>query len=190
MSITIVVASSNNGVIGSENGLPWRLPVDLKHFKKTTNGKPVLMGRRTLASIGDKPLPGRDTIMLSRTSAAVDGTHLARTIDEAIEIGRRFNDELLILGGGEIYAQTIPLADKIVLTVVLADVVGDAHFPPLPSGFVEDIARTHTHPADDKNTHAMVFLTLWREGKAPADVETVPFSWPSAAFDARFMNRV
>ena len=92
----------------------------------------------------------------------------------------------MILGGGEIYALTVPRADKIVLTVVLTNVVGDAHFPPLPSGFVEDVAATWTHPADDKNTHAMVFLTLWREGKAPADVVTAPFSWPSAAFDARF----
>lgn len=185
--ITIVVASSNNGVIGRGNGLPWRLPVDLKHFKKTTLGKPVIMGRRTLASLGDKPLPGRENVVVSTTSAPVAGTHLARTIDEAVEIAQRFNDEAMILGGGNIYAQTVSLADKIVLTVVLTDVVGDTHFPPLTSGWVEDVGSTHTHPADDKNTHAMVFLTLWREGNVPAGVETAPFSWPSAAFDARFL---
>ena len=109
--LTVVVASSNNGVIGRDNGLPWRLPMDLKHFKKTTLGKPVLMGRKTLASLSDKPLPGRENIVLSRTSGPVQGVHLARNVDDAVAIGQRFNDELMVLGGGDIYALTVPRAE-------------------------------------------------------------------------------
>ena len=178
--LTVVAASSNNGVIGRDNGLPWRLPVDLKHFKKTTIGKPVLMGRRTLASIGDKPLPGRENIVLSRSSAPVAGTHVVATIDEGIAFARQFNDELMILGGGEIYALTVPRADKIVLTVVLTNVVGDAHFPPLPSGFVEDVAATWT----DLRVQPRLMLLAGMCGIPLSG--SAPFSWPSAAFDARF----
>lgn len=178
--ITLVAAADLDGVIGRDNGLPWRLPADLAHFKKTTMGKPVIMGRRTLASIGDKPLPGRETVVLSRSPVVVDNVHSATTLDEAVAIAGRFNDEVMVLGGGEVYRLAVPVADEIVLTVVLAHVGGDTHFPPLPDGWFEDAAHTRVHEADAKNAHAMVFLRLHR------DASGVPFSWPSAAFAARF----
>ncbi|HEY1099173.1 MAG TPA: dihydrofolate reductase [Myxococcota bacterium] len=191
--LTIVAAASLDGVIGRDNGLPWRLPEDLKHFKKTTLGKPVLMGRRTLESIGNKPLPGRTTLLLSTSATtAPAGTHLVRSVDDGVRLARELaphHDELMVLGGGEVYAHTLPRADKIVLTVVCAHVVGDAHFPPLPTGWVEQRSLTRVHAADDKNTHAMVFLTLWPADRVPAEVaddDAVAFSWPAANFAARY----
>ncbi len=178
--ITLVAAADLDGVIGRDNGLPWRLPADLAHFKKTTMGKPVIMGRRTLASIGDKPLPGRETVVLSRSHVDVDNVHSATTFADAVAVAARFNDEVMVLGGGEVYRLALPVADEIVLTVVLAHVGGDTHFPPLLNGWHEDATQTRVHEADAKNAHAMVFLRLHRDSSG------APFSWPSATFAARF----
>lgn len=132
--IVFVVARARNGIIGRDGALPWRLPSDLKRFKATTWGRPMIMGRKTFQSIG-KPLPGRDTIVVTRDPAfAAEGVDVARSIDEAVEIAReraraRGADEIMVVGGAEIYAAMAGRADRIVLTEVDLAPDGDATFP-------------------------------------------------------------
>lgn len=154
--VTIVVAVARNGVIGRNGGLPWRLPSDLKHFKAATWGKPVIMGRKTFQSIG-KPLPGRENIVVTRDAAfAVAGLHRAASLEAAIELAGRLaagvpNPEVMVIGGGEIYAAALGRADRILLTEVHADVEGDARFPPFAPGQWREVTRTRGErgPRDD-----------------------------------------
>lgn len=134
MRVALVVAVAENGVIGAGGDLVWRISDDLKWFKKATTGKPIVMGRKTYRSIG-RPLPGRDNIVITRDlNFTDDGIFVERSIDNALTVAgecakRRGADEICIIGGGEIYAQTIGLADRIYLTRVVASVDGDAFFP-------------------------------------------------------------
>lgn len=132
MKISIIVAVSENGVIGRDNDLPWRLSADLKRFKALTMGHHLLMGRKTFESIG-RPLPGREIIVVSRTEPDLpEGVHLSPTVEEGIERARQYReDELFVAGGASIYAATLPLASRLYLTWVRADVEGDVHFPEL-----------------------------------------------------------
>jgi dihydrofolate reductase len=132
MRISLIAALSRNRVIGLENRLPWRLPEDLKRFKELTMGHPVLMGRKTAESIG-KPLPGRLNLVVSRT-----GLSLKEAIDRARESG---TDELFVIGGEQIYRQTLPLADRLYLTLVDSEVEGDAFFPEWDAGAFRETAR-------------------------------------------------
>lgn len=134
MHIAIIVAMAENGVIGRDNGLPWHLPEDLKHFRRLTLGKPVLMGRRTFESIG-RPLPGRTNIVLSRQAGfRADGVLLAADLDSALALAEAQAradgvDELMVIGGAALYAEALPRADRLYLTRVHAAVAGDARFP-------------------------------------------------------------
>lgn len=134
--IAAIVAMSRNHVIGSDNKLLWHIPEDFKHFKRTTTGKPVIMGRRTYGSIG-RPLPGRANIVISRNPDAVQGDVFAvATLPEAIERARRIAaadgaNEIFIIGGGQIYQEAMPLTDRIYLTVIDRDYEGDTFFPQL-----------------------------------------------------------
>jgi dihydrofolate reductase len=134
MRIALVVAMAEGGVIGDKGKLPWRISDDLKWFKKVTLGKPVIMGRKTFDSIG-KPLPGRINIVITRSNSwNADGVLIAPDVAQAIEIAaaqavKSGADEMCIIGGGEIFAQTLALADRIYLTRVKAPVAGDAYFP-------------------------------------------------------------
>jgi dihydrofolate reductase len=158
--IALVVAMARNGVIGRDNGLPWgRLPEDLKHFKAATLGKPVLMGRKTYESIG-KPLPGRTNFVLTRDRGwKADGVVAVHSLDEALT-----GDYVSGIGGAEIYRLLLPVANRIYLTRIDADVAGDTVFPPIDySEWVETGRRAFT--ADERNPYNMSFVTLER---APA----------------------
>jgi len=164
LAVSLVVAMARNGVIGRDNALPWRLPEDLKHFKAVTLGKPVLMGRRTFESIG-KPLPGRTNLVLTRDAgwraAGAVGVH---SIGEAFAHAQEA-PELAGIGGAEVFTLLLPLAARIYLTRVQADIPGDTFFPPLDmSQWVESDSRKFA--ADERNGYDMTFMTLER---APAD---------------------
>jgi dihydrofolate reductase len=157
-SITLVVAAARNGVIGRDGGLPWRLSSDLRRFKANTIGRPVIMGRKTFQSIG-KPLPGRDNIVVTRDAGfAPDGVFTAPDIGAAIELGRAKAKEagateICIIGGGELYRQTIDLADRLVVTFVEAAIEGDTKFPEIDSVLWKEIS-SDSHPAGEKDSHA------------------------------------
>ena len=130
MKISIIVAASANNVIGLAGGLPWHLPEDLQRFKATTMGKPMIMGRATFESIG-RALPGRRSIVLTRQEDfEADSCDIVPTVDAAIESAGDV-DEVMVIGGGEIYRQFLPLADRIYLTRVQAEINGDTRFPEL-----------------------------------------------------------
>lgn len=144
--LAIIVAVAENGVIGRENALPWRLSEDMKHFKRITMGKPVVMGRKTYESIG-KPLPGRENIVVSRNRAFhAAGVHLVSTLDEALalagEIARRDGvNEVMVMGGAQIYALAMPVADRLYITEVHASVAGDAVLPAIEWASWREVSR-------------------------------------------------
>ena len=125
--ITLVLAIAKNGVIGNGGAIPWRIPEDLKRFKQLTLGKPVVMGRKTWDSLPKKPLPGRDNIVVTRQSGwSADGAIAASSLDEAL--AKRRCGDVSVIGGGEIYREALPRADRVELTEVHRDFEGDAHF--------------------------------------------------------------
>ncbi|RWF55786.1 MAG: dihydrofolate reductase [Mesorhizobium sp.] len=159
MDVAIYVAIAENGVIGRDGGLPWRLSSDLKRFKIDTMGKPIIMGRKTYEGIG-RPLPGRLNIVVTRDKAwRAEGVEIVHSLDEAISLaevrGRCMAgaDEICVIGGGEIYAQVLPLADRLHVTHILAAVDGDAHFPPIDPDLWR-IVRSQDVPAGEKDSHA------------------------------------
>jgi len=138
--VTLVVAYARNRTIGRDNALPWKLPGDLAHFKRTTLGAPIVMGRKTWESLG-RPLPGRTNIVISRDSAyAATGAHVVTSLAQAVARAGEV-PEVFVIGGAQIYAQTLPQADRIVATEVAADVDGDAFFPALPAGQWKEVSR-------------------------------------------------
>ncbi|RUS46850.1 dihydrofolate reductase [Cohnella sp. AR92] len=160
MTITLIAAVARNGVIGADNKLIWRLPADMKFFKSQTIGKPVLMGRKTFESLG-KPLVDRTNIILSRTlETAPDSCVLVRTADEAIErVGSE--EELMVIGGAEIYRLLIGRADRLVLTEIRQDFEGDAHFPEFDRSDWELVSRTEG-VQDERNTLPYAFCVYER----------------------------
>tara|TARA_B110000503_G_scaffold26584_1_gene41929 strand:+ start:1550 stop:2053 length:504 start_codon:yes stop_codon:yes gene_type:complete len=158
MTIALIVAASENNVIGRNNQLPWYLPGDLRYFKAMTLGKPVIMGRKTFESIG-KPLPGRDNIVITRQKDyPAEGIKLVSSLDEAIILGESINlinggDEVMVIGGAQIYAEALELADRVYLTRVHDHVEGDAYFPALETSSWhesgrEDILAKEPNPFD------------------------------------------
>ncbi len=163
------VAVARNGVIGAEGGLAWKISDDLKSFKAATIGKPIIMGRKTFDSIG-RPLPGRDNIVVTRSPSFVaDGIFIARTVEGAIKLARglameRDADEIAIIGGAEIYAQTLPRTQRIYLTRVDAEVEGDVCFPEIDSReWTETVVGACEK--NDKNEHACEFVILDRKSR-------------------------
>lgn len=155
-----MVAVAANGVIGRGNQLPWHLPEDLKRFKATTLGKPILMGRRTFESIG-RALPGRSNLVLTRDPAFQAGAvQVVHTLEEALEAAAGA-PELVVIGGALVYREALAVARRIYLTRVAADVVGDTYFPELEAARWRPIERD-THPADARHAHALTFETLER----------------------------
>ncbi len=158
--ISLIVAMAQNGVIGRSNALPWRLPEDLKHFKAYTLGKPILMGRKTFESIG-RPLPGRDNLVLTRDPRwHAEGVTAVHSVEEALE-RTRDSEELVAIGGAEIYRLLLPLAHRIYLTHVHADVPGDTFFPAFDPAQWDDV-EYRTHPADERHAYPVTFVTLER----------------------------
>ena len=159
--IVLVVAVADNGVIGRGGTLPWHLPDDLKFFKAVTMGKPLLMGRRTFESIG-KPLPGRRNLVLTRGAGAFPaGVEAVASIDAAQALLPE-TPELCVIGGAALFAQTLPLAQRLYLTEVHGAVVGDVHFPPWNRADWRETQRSE-HPADERHLYAMSFVTLERQ---------------------------
>ena len=172
LNIVLLAAIAENGVIGRANGLPWRLKSDMQHFRKVTMGKPVMMGRKTYQSIG-KPLPGRTTIVVTRDAAfAAPGIVVAPSLAEALETARgealrRGADAVVVAGGGEIYAQAMPLATQLWITEVHKRVDGDARFPAIDAQSWRETARSEQQPAADDET-AFAFVTYKRITAAAA----------------------
>ena len=167
MDLAIYVAIAENGVIGRDGGLPWRLSTDLKRFKADTMGKPIIMGRKTYEGIG-RPLPGRLNIVVTRDKAwRAEGVETANSLEAAIHLatvrGRCMSgvDEICVIGGGEIYAQALPLADRLHVTHVLASVDGDAHFPDIDPDLWR-LVSSQDIPAGEKDSHATRYTVYER----------------------------
>jgi dihydrofolate reductase len=160
MLISLIAAVANNGVIGVDNSLPWRLPADLQHFKSITMGKPIIMGRRTWESLPGL-LPGRRHIVITHNrDYRADGCELVHSVDEALEIAGDV-PEVMIVGGGGLYQQTLPRADRLYLTRVDADLKGDTYFPEIDRNEWLEVSRD-SHPADERNQFAYSFIVLNR----------------------------
>jgi len=154
------VAVASNGVIGRDGELPWRLPADLAHFKETTMGKPIVMGRRTWESIG-RPLPGRDNIVITRRSDYVaEGCQVVHSLPEALRAAGEA-EEVMIIGGAGLYEEALPLARRIEMTRVHGEIPGDTCFPWLNQLDWEEVRREERE-ADDDNAWPLSFITLER----------------------------
>ncbi|MFT5180962.1 MAG: dihydrofolate reductase [Alphaproteobacteria bacterium] len=159
--LALIAAVARNGVIGRDGDLPWRISADLKYFKSTTMGKPIVMGRRTFESIG-RALPGRLNIVVSRNAGfTAEGVETAADLDQALEIAAlQGGDEVMVIGGGEIYAAALPHADRLYLTEIHTDAEGDVHFPTFDRAQWRETSR-EDHAADG-GTPAFSFVTLDR----------------------------
>lgn len=159
MILSLIVAADENNVIGGGNRLLWQLPDDLKHFRELTEGHPVIMGRKTFESIG-KPLPNRRNIVVSRRKDfATKGCEVFDSLDAALlAIEREPSGEAFVIGGGEIYTQAMAQADRIYLTRVHAEFVGDTFFPELDMRLWVETDRKE-HPVDDQHHYSFTFLT-------------------------------
>ncbi len=148
--LSLIVARARNGVIGANGTLPWRLPEDLAHFKRTTIGWPIIMGRKTWQSIG-RPLPGRRSIVVTRDRGfRADGAEVAHSLDEAVALSADVA-EVFVIGGAQLYAEALPRADRVLLTALDADFHGDTFFP-LPSiGEWRESAREHHAPSGTRS---------------------------------------
>lgn len=163
MILAAIAAADENNVIGRDNDLPWHLPKDLKHFKATTLGHPIIMGRKTLESFG-KPLPKRKNIIVSRNrELKIEGATVAPSIDDAIRIAQLDKPEMtFIIGGEEIFRQSFHLLDRIYLTRVHTEVRGDTYFPEIPmDNFITVSAEEHS--PDEKHEYGFTILLLERK---------------------------
>jgi len=160
--ISLIAAMARNRIIGKDNDMPWHLPADLAHFKRVTMGKPVIMGRRTYESIGF-PLPGRKNVVITRNADyAPEGIVIVDSIEAALsEVGDA--DEVMIIGGGQLYREMLPYADRLYLTQIQADIEGDTEFPDYTVFEWKEIDR-EVYEADDKNAYDLEFVTLEKCG--------------------------
>lgn len=148
MTLSLIVAASQNGVIGNKGKLPWRLPADLERFKQITLGHPILMGRKTFDSLG-KPLPGRTNIIITRNkNLKIRGALTAPSLEDAIRLCRN-DEELFVIGGASIYEQALPLADRIYLTRIHRDFEGDTLLPEMDSESWKEISRQDFHDPEE-----------------------------------------
>ena len=146
MAIHLIYARAANGVIGLNNRMPWHLPEDLAHFKQLTSGHPVVMGRKTWDSLPERfrPLPGRTNIVVTRNSDwQAAGALRASSLEEALHAGAQQGDTVWVMGGAQIYAQALPLADVIEVTIIHQDFDGDAHAPVLGAEWQEATREDH-----------------------------------------------
>ena len=158
MIISLIAAVAKNGVIGKNNALPWHLPADMKHFRDLTRGKPVIMGSKTFESIG-KPLPNRLNIVLSSDPQyKVEGVTVVGSIDDALNAAGDV-PEIMVIGGGSIYKQFLPRANRIYLTLIHADFEGDAFFPEYDKNEWKEVVREE-NPADQENVYPYSFVIL------------------------------
>ncbi len=157
MKIAMIAAMANKRVIGKDNQMPWHLPEDLRHFKAMTLGKPVVMGRKTFESIG-RPLPGRHNIVTSRQQGLViEGVTCVTSFDEALALIGEV-EEVVVIGGGQLYQALLPRADKLYLTQIDLDVEGDTYFPFWDDGNWQ-IEASETHANDKGLRYTFINLT-------------------------------
>lgn len=161
MKISIIVAAAENGVIGKDNQLLWKLSSDLKRFKNITTGHYILMGRKTFESIG-KPLPNRTSLIISRNfSCESENCFVFKTINDALVFAAKHGqEEIFVVGGGEIYKQTMPLANTIHLTIVHTEIEGDTHFEYDDSNW--KVLHSEFIPEDEKNEFDTTYIVLER----------------------------
>jgi len=158
--VSLIVAMAGNRVIGRKNQLPWRLPADLQHFKALTMGKPIVMGRKTWESIG-RPLPGRTNIVVTRdVGYQAEGCVVVHSVDQALEVAEG-SDEVMVIGGANLYQQCLDRADRLYLTQVMADIEGDTWFPEFDIAQWKELER-ESHSSDEKNEFDYEFVTLER----------------------------
>ncbi|TNM62223.1 dihydrofolate reductase [Aliirhizobium smilacinae] len=167
--LAIVVAVARNGVIGRDGDMPWKLSTDLKRFKAMTLGKPMIVGRKTLDSFGGKPLPGRPHIIVTRDlSSHIEGAQLAGSVEAAVAIAQVVAaetgvDEIGIIGGGEIYRQSIDLVERLYVTHVETDIAdGDTFFPDIDPEIFEKVSEEAV-PAGEKDNYATRFAIYRRK---------------------------
>ncbi|CAH1543390.1 dihydrofolate reductase [Vibrio jasicida] len=157
MIISMIAAMADNRIIGKDNQMPWHLPADFAWFKRCTMGKPVVMGRKTYESIG-RPLPGRLNIVISRdASLFIEGVTTVTSIEQALEVAGEV-EEVMIIGGGAIYAACLPMANKLYVTHIEAEIQGDTQFPDWGNEFKETYSEAYQ--ADEKNAYNMRFTIL------------------------------
>lgn len=176
MRVALIAAVADNGVIGREGGLPWRLPADLRRFKRLTMGHHLIVGRRTWQSIG-RPLPGRTILALTR-SASVEpaGAEPCPTLDAALaRAAAAGDDEPFVAGGAEIYRLALPRAERLYLTRVHAEPEGDVRFPPLDLALWRLLERSE-RPADERNAHRLSFETYERRSGPSPGASATPGS--------------
>lgn len=157
MKLSLIVAMSENRVIGCGGRLPWRLSSDLRRFKQLTMGHHLVMGRKTFESIG-RPLPGRTSLVLSRQAGYhAPGATVVPDLQRACQLAAG-DDQVFVIGGGEIFRQVLGMADRIFMTLVHARVDGDVTFPDLPEGAWYVCECSARQPADQRNDHDYTFL--------------------------------
>jgi len=156
MIVSIIVAVANNNAIGGNNQLLWHISADLKRFKQITSGHAIVMGRKTYESIG-KPLPNRQNIVITRNrELSLSGADVVDSVEAAKEIAQ--GDELFIIGGGEIYSQTLPVADRIYLTRVWADYKADTFFPEIDMSSWREVSREDFQAEGETPAYSFVLL--------------------------------
>jgi dihydrofolate reductase len=168
MKLSIIVAASENNAIGKDNHMLWNLPEDMRFFKNTTWGYPLIMGRKTFEALGNNPLPGRFNIVISRQAGYRTGNPAVKeagSLLKALELAEKLDaKETFIGGGGQIYSETILLCDTIYMTRVFAFIEGDAFFPEIPTDIFH-LTQSKKVPADEKHAYAMDFQT-WTKIKS------------------------
>jgi len=169
MKISLIAAVGANGVIGDGKGMPWRLSTDMKRFRQITMGKPVVVGRTTFETFG-KPLPGRTNIVVTRRSDyRPDGALIAASPAAALDLAADVlaesgGDEVMVIGGGEIYAAILARADRLYITHVAAEPAGSAHFPPIDPAIWQAVSR-ETVPSGERDSAATEFVVYERAGR-------------------------
>jgi dihydrofolate reductase len=159
VKISMIAAMAKNRVIGQDNDMPWHLPADLQHFKAVTMNKPVIMGRKTFESIG-RPLPGRRNIVISRnTDYTAVGVDVVTSPEAAISLLCE-SDEVMVIGGGNVYQQFLKSADTLYLTFIDLDVAGDTQFPDYEQSANWQVVEELYNQPDDKNIYGYKFVTL------------------------------
>ncbi|MCI7354368.1 MAG: type 3 dihydrofolate reductase [[Actinobacillus] rossii] len=160
MTFSLIVATTQNNVIGKDNQMPWHLPADLAWFRQNTTGKPVIMGRKTFESIG-RPLPKRINIVLSRQPFEHEGVTWKDSLESAVDFVKD-SEEIVLIGGGELFKQYLPKADKLYLTQIQAEIEGDTFFPELNWNEWK-IEYDEYRQADENNVYDLRFLILVRK---------------------------
>ncbi|NCF16732.1 MAG: dihydrofolate reductase [Haliea sp.] len=169
MHLAIIVAAAENGLIGRNNALPWHLPGDLQYFKRVTMGKPILMGRKTFESIG-RPLPGRTNVVITRNpDFSAEGIRVVESLAAALRLAEDIAlvdgvEELVVIGGAEIYREALPLAQRLYLTEVHASIEGDAWLPEIDWADWREVQRER-HAAEGNNPYDYSFVVYERRAK-------------------------